>query len=82
MPPMDRQVPYLLKQMRQRQAADAKRLAIKNRQRSGVLKELAKIREAEAVEKAANAERLKTPLTEDPSGAATDVEEQQPDPLK
>ena len=82
--------------MRQKQATNAKRLATEHRQRSGILKEQAKLREAERAEKAANAERLKTPLTEDPSGdaanksdrlpknpigAATETKEQQLDPL-
>ena len=81
MPPKDKQIPDPLKQMRQKHTADAKRLAAEQIQKSGVLEERAKIREAEAAEKAANAERLKTPLTEEPSGAATNTEEQQPDPL-
>jgi hypothetical protein len=82
--------------MRQKQATEAKRLAAEQRQRSGHLKEHAKIREAEAAEKAANAERLKTSRTEEPSGDATNknvqlpknpvevaahTEEQQLDPL-
>ena len=93
---MDRQIPDPLKLMRQKQAAEARRLAAEHRQRSGLLKEQAKLREAEMAEKAANAERLKTPLTEDPSGnaanksdqlpknpigVATKTEEQQRDPL-
>jgi hypothetical protein len=77
---MDKQIPDPIKQMRQKHASDAKRLAAEQRQRSGVLKERS-IREAEAVEKAANEKRPKTPLTEDPSGAATNTKEQQPDPL-
>ncbi len=68
MPPMERQVPYPLKQLRQEQAVEAKLLAAHWRKRSGTLKEHAKIREAEGTEKAANAERLKTPPTVDPSG--------------
>ena len=55
MPPMDRQIPDPLKQMRQKHAAEAKRLAVEQRQRSGVLKEQAEIREAEAAENATNA---------------------------
>jgi len=47
---------------------EAKRLAAEQRQRSGLLKEQAKLREAEVAEKAANAERLKTPMTEEPNG--------------
>ena len=72
---MDRQIPDPLKRMRHKQAAGAKLLAAEQRQRSGVLKEHAKIREAEAAEKAANAERLKSPLTEDPGGDATSKDE-------
>ena len=83
--------------MRQKQAPEAKRLAAEHRQRRGLLKEQAKIREAEAAEIAANAERLRTPRTEDPTGdvankndqlpkhpngAATNTEVQQLDPLK
>jgi hypothetical protein len=78
---MDMQIPDPLKQMQQKHAADAKRLAAEKRQRNGVLKERAKTCEVEAAEKAANAERLKTPLAEDPIGAATNTEKQQPDPL-
>jgi len=96
MPLMDRQIPDPRKQMRQKQAAEAKRLATDQRQRSGLLKEHGKIREAEAAEKAANAERIKTSRTEEPSGdaankndqlpqnssgEATITEEQQPDQL-
>ena len=58
MTPMDRQTPDPLKLLRQKQATEAKRLAAEQRQRSGLLKEQAKIREAEAAEKAANVERL------------------------
>ena len=61
MPPMARQVPDPLKQLKQKQAAEAKLLAAQQRRRSSQLREQAKIREAEATEKAANAERLKTP---------------------
>ncbi len=61
MPSMDRQTPDPLKLMRQKQKAEAKKLAAEHRQRSGMLKEQAKIREAEAAEKAANAERLNPP---------------------
>ena len=68
MPPMERQIPDPLRLMRQKHAAEAKQLAAEQRQRSDVFKEQAKIREAEAAEKAANAERLKTPLTADPIG--------------
>ena len=64
MPPMDRQIPDPLKLMRQKQAAEAKRLAAEQKHRSGLLKEQAKIRETEMAKKAANAERLKTPMTE------------------
>ena len=81
MPPMDMQIPDPLKLMRHKQAAEAKLLATERRQRSGVLKEQAKIREAEAAEKAANAERLITPLIEDPSGDAANKDVPQPDPL-
>jgi len=48
--------------MRQKQAADAKQLAAENGQRAGVRKEQEKIRAAEAAEKQANADRLKTPI--------------------
>ena len=63
---------------------------------TGLLKEQGKLREAEAAEKAANVERLKTPKIEEPSGdaankndqmpihpsgAVTNTEEQQLDPL-
>jgi len=93
---MDRQTPDPLKLMRQKQAAEAKRLAAEQRQRSGKLKEQANIREKEAAKKAANAERLKTPpsldpsgettntmdkLPDNPSGAAQNTEEEQLDPL-
>ena len=56
--------------MRHQQAAEAKRLAAEQRQRSGLLKEQAKLREAERAEKSANEERLKTPLAEDPAASA------------
>ena len=94
---MDRQIPDPLKLMRQKQSAEAKRLAVEQRQRSGLLNEQAKLQEAEMAEKAANAERLQTPMKEEPSGdasnnndqlpnnpigAATDTEKQQLDPLK
>jgi hypothetical protein len=97
MTPIDRQIPDPLKLTRQKQIAEAKRLAAEQRQRSGLLKEQVKlVREAEMAEKAANAERLQTPLTKDPNGdatnkgdhlpknfigAATETEEQQLDPL-
>ena len=58
---MERHVPDPLKQMRQKQAAEAKLLVAQQRQRAGALREHAKIREGEAVEKAANTERLRTP---------------------
>ena len=51
MTPMDRQIPDPLKLMRQQQAAEAKRLAAEQRQRSGKLKKQAKLREEEAAEK-------------------------------
>ena len=78
---MERKIPDPIKQMRQKQADEAKLLAAQERQRSGVLKEQAEIREEEAAEKAANAERLKTPSTKDPSGDVTNNQEQQPNPL-
>jgi hypothetical protein len=49
-----------LKQLRHQQATEAKLLAAQNIQRAGVLKEQKQIRVAEAAEKAANEERLKT----------------------
>ncbi len=55
MTPMERQVSDPLKHLRQKQATEAKLLADQQSQRSGALKEQAKIREAEATEKAANA---------------------------
>ena len=58
--PHGRHIQDPLKQMRQKQAAEAKLLATQQRKRSDVLTEQAKIREAKAVEKAANEERLKT----------------------
>ena len=64
--------------MRQKQAAEAKKLAAEQRQRSGLLKEQAKIREAEAAEKAANAERLKPPQTVDPEVPKPNTEEPLP----
>jgi hypothetical protein len=80
MPPMERQVPDPLKQLRQKQAAEAKVLAAQQTQRSGAFKEQAKNREAEAIEKAANAERLKISPTADPSGNASNNREQLPNP--
>ena len=77
---MERQVPDPLKQLRQKQAAEAKLLAAQQRQRSGSLQENVKIREAEAKKKAANAERLKTPSAADPNGAALNNQEQPPNP--
>jgi len=68
---MERQVPDPLKQLRQKQATEAKLLAVKHRQRSGQLKEQATIMEAKAAEKAANAERLKTSPITDPSDNAS-----------
>ena len=62
MPPMARQTLDPLKQMRHKQAADAKRLAAENRQRAGALKEQEQIRAAEAAEKQANEDRLKAPI--------------------
>ena len=50
-----------LKQMRQKQAAEATLLAAQNRQREGIRREQEKIRATEAAEKKANAERLKNP---------------------
>ena len=93
---MNRQIPDPLKLMRQQQATEAKMLAAEQRQRSGKLKEHAKLREAKTAEKAANEERLKTPSTADlsgdttnakdklpnnPSGAANNIKDQQLDPL-
>ena len=78
MPPMERQVPDPLKQLSQKQAAEAKLLAAQQRQRSGDLKEHAKIREAKAEKKAAYAGRLKTPLAADPSGTSPNNQEQMP----
>jgi hypothetical protein len=60
MPPMTRTTPDPLKQMRQKQAAEAKLLAAQNKQREGIRREQEKIRAAEAAEKKANAERLET----------------------
>jgi len=48
--------------MRQKQAANAKLLEAPNRQRAGALKEHEKIRDAEAADKQANADRLKIPI--------------------
>jgi len=76
--PMERHVPEPLKQLRQKQAAEAKLLAAQHRQRSGVLKDHAKIREAQATEKAPNVERLKTPPSADPNGNAASNQEQMP----
>jgi hypothetical protein len=78
---MERHIPYPIKQMRQKQAAEAKLLTAQQRQRSGVLKEQAKLREAEAAEKAANKERLKTPPTTDPNGDADNNQEHMPNPI-
>ena len=61
MPPLERQLLDPLKQMRHKQASDAKSLAAQTIHRAGVFKEQAKTRAAEVVEKQANAERLKTP---------------------
>jgi hypothetical protein len=61
MPPMERQLPDPLKKMRQKHAADAKLLASQTIQKKGIRKEQDKIRVAEATEKHANQERLKTP---------------------
>ncbi len=80
MRPMSRHVPDPLKQLRQKQAAEAKLPAAQERQRSGQLREQEKIREAEAAKKAANAERLKTPLLADPNVSAPNNQEQLPDP--
>ena len=55
-------------------------MAAQQRQRSGQLKEQAKIKEAEAAKKTMNAERLKTPLAADPSGTAPNNQEQLPNP--
>jgi hypothetical protein len=55
---MERQVPYPLQQLRQKLAVEVMLLAAQQRQRSGALKEHAKIREAEGAKKAANTERL------------------------
>jgi len=76
MPPMERQLPDPLKQMRQKQAAVAKLLAAKNRQREGIRKEQDKIRAAEEAEKQTNAERLKKPLLP----ANTTTKDTLPDP--
>ena len=61
MPPMAMTTPDPLKQMRQKQAAEAKLLATQNKQRDGIRREQEKIRAAEAAEKKANAERLENP---------------------
>ena len=53
--------------MRQKQAAKAKLLATHARQREGIRKEQEKLRAAKAVEKQANADRMKTP----PLGSTT-----------
>ena len=75
---MDRHVPSPLKQLRQQQAAEAKLLAFQTGQRAGVLREQEKIREADAAEKTANAERLKTPLPAVPNGRAENSWEHKP----
>ena len=64
--------------MRQKQATEAKRLAAEQRQRSGKLKEQAKLCEEEAAEKAANAERLKTPPTVDLGGETANTQDKLP----
>ena len=56
-------------------------MAAQQRQRSGQLKEQAKIREAKATKKAANAERFKTPLSADPGGSDTNNQEKLPNPV-
>jgi len=63
MPPMERQTPDPLKQMRRKQATRAHLLAAQNKQRVETLKGQEIIRAVEAAEKLANAERLKTPLS-------------------
>jgi len=51
MPPIDRQFPDPLKQLRQKHAAEAKDLAAQKSQRAGVLIEQEQIREAEAAKR-------------------------------
>ncbi len=76
MSPLERQLPYPLKQARQKQAADSNPLVAHTSQRAGVLKEQAKIRAVEEARKQANAERLKTsPPSVDTAGSRA-----QPDP--
>ena len=77
---MARQIPYPLKQLRQKYAADAKLLAARNIQKVGVLREQAKIREAKEAEKAANAKRLKTPPLTVFIGNADNSQKQTPNP--
>ena len=75
---MARQTPDPFKKLRFKQATDAKELAAKNKQRAGILKEQEKIRAAEATEKKANEDRLKTP----PPPRDTTSTRPLPDPLQ
>ena len=76
MPPMTRTTPNPLKQIRQKQAAEAKLLAAQNRQREGLRKEQEKILAAEATEKG-NQGRLANKKT--PENTAT--KDILPDPI-
>ena len=62
MPPLTMLALDPLKQMRQKHATDAKLLAAQKRQRAGALKEQERIRAAEAAEKQANTDRLRSPI--------------------
>jgi hypothetical protein len=77
---MERQILDPIKRLRHKQKAEAKLLTAQHRQRSGALKQYAKIREAKATEKAANAERLKTPPAAVPNGTTVNNQEQLPNP--
>ncbi len=57
---MEMQFPDPLKQMRQKQAAEAKQLVAQHPQRARILKEQAKLRAREAAEKQANADDIRT----------------------
>jgi hypothetical protein len=79
MPPMARHVPDPLKQLRQKHVAEVNLLAAQKRKRAGgVLREQAKIREAEAAEKTANAKRLKTPPSTVPNINADNTHKRTP----
>ncbi len=77
---MERQVRDPLKQLRKKHAAEAKLLAAHQRMRNGVLKEHAKIREAEAAEKTRTRSASKPLQVRSPSAMLPTIKNNCPTP--